>query len=232
MCGRYSLNERALLRAARHLKIDNIPHVESRYNIAPTTTNPVILNRGGAPVVELLRWGLIPSWAKDTKSGASMINARCETVDTKPAFRSAFKGWRCLVVTDGFYEWRQDRQPKQPCRYYLPNDEPMVMAGLWERWQDPATSQPILSYAIVTTDANPAVAEVHDRMPVVLEPEKWELWLSADTPAPALSELLRPWPHELLMKEVTPRMNKVTFQGPDCHEPDCPPQTELPLNSA
>jgi putative SOS response-associated peptidase YedK len=100
--------------------------------------------------------------------------------------------------------------------------------GLWERWRDPETAEPVLSYAIITTSANPVVAEVHDRMPVILEPENWERWISSQTPA---MDLLKPWEHEMLMKEVTPRMNKVSFQGPDCHEPDCPPQTELPLNS-
>lgn len=231
MCGRYSYNERALLRVARQLKIDQVPQIQPQFNVAPTTLNPVILDRRDAPVVEFLRWGLIPSWSKDKTGGSNMINARCETVATKPAFRSAFQQRRCLVVTDGFYEWRQDRKPKQPCRYYLPNDEPMIMAGLWERWRDPETAEPVLSYAIITTSANPVVAEVHDRMPVILEPENWERWISSQTSAMELETLLKPWENEMLMKEVTPRMNKVTFQGPDCHEPDCPAQTELPLNS-
>ena len=179
MCGRYALTTspeilRALL-YLRWLKYD----VVSRYNIAPTQTAPVArLDENQDRELVGMRWSLVPSWAKDISIGARMINARSETAATKPSFRAAMKKRRCVVPASGFYEWKKlDSRGKQPYYISRADDQPLLMAGLWERWTDPdKPDTPLETFTVLTTDANDEVGELHDRMPVILEPEDVGQW--------------------------------------------------------
>lgn len=234
MCGRYSYSARALAQLARAFNVPPID-LEPQYNVAPTTCNPVMLQRGAEkPRFELLRWGLIPSGATSAASAAKLINARSESVAEKPSFRDAYRYRRCLVVSDGFYEWEMRAKPKQPWLFTLADpDAPMVFAGIWESWHAPDQATPILSYAILTTTANPSVARVHHRMPLILDETAWEGWLDPLAPLEGLHALLRPWPGDLKTTAVSPRMNNVRFQGPECRQPNRQPelsQSELPLS--
>lgn len=194
MCGRYANYKAppvfAKLFDARLGDIALAP----RYNIAPSS--PVLACRtdaeGGREMV-LLRWGLVPSWAKDPKTGYRMINARAETVAQKPAYRTAFKRRRCLIAADGFYEWRPAGARKQPYFMRLKDGEPFAFAGLWEHWQH--EDQSIESCTIIVTDANALVATVHERMPVILPPQHYAQWLDPAEHEPArLLPLLAPYP--------------------------------------
>ena len=224
MCGRYSLTTppeaiRRLFKLAPPM-----PNLGPRYNIAPTQEAPVVglkkdqLQRGLA----MLRWGLVPFWSDGPDSQYSMINARTETVRSKPAFRAAFKERRCLVPADGFYEWKAQGKgkPKQPYRIVRQDGEPFAFAGLWEHWEpkDRADGEPIRSFTIIVTDANELLKPIHDRMPVILEPEQHELWLNG-TPDEA-EELLRPFPAERLRAyAVSTRVNSPANDDPGCVEP-------------
>lgn len=173
-------------------------HYKPRWNVPPTSTIPVIVSADGMRRLEPMRWGLIPAWAKDTKMAFSTFNARADGVDTKPAFRGAWKaGRRCLIVIDGFYEWR--KSDKQPFFVSLGNRAPMPLAGLWEDWRAP-TGEKVRSCTIITTDANSLLGQVHDRMPVIISPDNWPTWLG-EKPAnnDELKSLLRPYPPERLV---------------------------------
>jgi len=177
------------------------------YNIAPTLTVPVIrLNREGRREIALLRWGLIPYWAKDAKIGVRTINARAETLATAPAFREAFRRRRCLVPATGFYEWKKLGAGKQPYFISLRDGSPVTFAGLWERWGKGETR--IESFTIVTGEPNSLVATLHDRMPVILDPSDYNSWLKpGETMPPAL---LQPFPTQLMtVYPVSPRVNAV-----------------------
>jgi putative SOS response-associated peptidase YedK len=188
MCGRYSLTT-PVEGLRRLFEFPERPNLAPRYNIAPTQIAPVFRrDETGAMHLAQMRWGLIPSWAKDKKIGHRLINARAETVATQPAFRAAFRQRRCLVAADGFYEWRREGATKRPWRFHLPDNEPFCFAGLWEIWRDPADGAAVESFAILTTDANEAVAPIHDRMPVMLEGDDAAGWLESAEPA----KLLRP----------------------------------------
>lgn len=176
MCGRFSLSVTAET-LAEQLALEALPALEPRFNIAPTQESVVIRAReDGLREGAMMRWGLVPFWAKDRKIGSRMINARSETVAEKPAFRAAFTRRRCLVPADGFYEWRREEGRKQPYRVCLTDGTPFAMAGLWERW-DKEPGEPLLSFTILTTEPNELVAPIHDRMPVILEPEDYATWL-------------------------------------------------------
>jgi putative SOS response-associated peptidase YedK len=158
--------------------------LKPRYNIAPTQMVPVVrLDANSNRELAMLRWGLIPSWAKDDKIAYSTINARAETVHEKPAFRAAFRKRRCLVPADGFYEWQATAGDKQPWLFTMKDGAPFAMAGLWERWEK--GSEPIETFTIIVTQANAFVRQFHDRMPVILHPDTWDAWLvSPDTTLP------------------------------------------------
>lgn len=178
------------------------------FNVAPTHDVPVVRDHDGKREGVLMRWGLIPSWAKDKK--IAQINARGDTVATKPMFRSAFKRRRCLVVADGYYEWLGTGAAKQPYYYSLTKDAPFVFAGLWEHWEH--DGELIDSCAIITTDANELAAEVHDRMPVLLAPDAWEPAIDP----PALQELLIPFPAKRMTAcKVSPDVGSVKNNRPD-----------------
>jgi len=220
MCGRYKLT----LKWREIVKLYNLtrwpPEGDEdrpRYNIAPTEQVPVITSANGERTLELMRWGLIPFWAKDAKISYSTTNAMAETVATKPAFRDAWKaGRRCLIVTDGFYEWR--KSDKQPFCIALGNKQPMMMAGLWETWR-PKGSEPVRSCTIITTEPNSIIAPLHNRMPVILGEEDWPEWLGEEPSADPAS-LLKPFPSErLTMWPVSKAVGNVKNQGAEIAEP-------------
>jgi putative SOS response-associated peptidase YedK len=203
MCGRYLLKAPAdaLRRAFGFVEQ---PNLMPRYNIAPTQDAAVIRERRepkGERTLQLLRWGLIPSWAEDMKGGAKLINARAEGIAERPSFREAFRRRRCLVPADGFYEWRTEGKLKQPYLIQRRDRAPIAFAGLWERWV-PKTQPPepayIDSFTIVTTAANALLKPLHERMPVILAPENCLRWLDRASSEAELKALLRPAPEDLL----------------------------------
>lgn len=219
MCGRFTLRTPAA-DVARYFDLAEIPSLEPRYNIAPTQTVAVVrADAAGQRTLDGLAWGLVPSWATDPAIGSRLINARAETVAEKPAFRNAFRQRRCLVAADGFYEWQRAGRQKQP--YYLTaaNGGPLALAGLWEQWQ--RNGQAIVSCAIITTDANECVTQVHDRMPVILAPDAWPRWLDPELKEPAaVQSLLKPCPPETLVAfPVSTAVNRATYDRNDCIEP-------------
>ncbi|MBL8894104.1 MAG: SOS response-associated peptidase [Rhizobiales bacterium] len=193
-------------------------HYEKRWNVPPTSMIPAIVSTNGLRLLEPMRWGLIPAWAKDNKMAFSTFNARADGVDTKPAFRGAWKaGRRCLVVIDGFYEWRKN--DKQPYFVSLGNRAPMLLAGLWEDWRAP-TGEKVRSCTIITTDANSLLGQVHDRMPVIIAPDDWPAWLG-EKPASndELKALLRPYPPErLVLWPVDRKVGNVRNESADLAE--------------
>ncbi|MBZ5523659.1 MAG: SOS response-associated peptidase [Acidobacteriia bacterium] len=226
MCGRYRLTatERYI---AEHFNLDAEPDWTSRYNIAPSQPVLAIRQDPKHPRREssLLRWGLVPYWAKDPSIGFRTINAKSETAAEKPAFREALKKRRCLVPANGFYEWKKmGPKDKQPYNIGMKDDGLFAFAGLWERWRDPADkspeSKPLETLTILTTAANALVAEVHDRMPVILSPDDYDLWLDPGITDPArVAELLRPFDARLMKKyPVSKRVNKVENDDPECGE--------------
>jgi putative SOS response-associated peptidase YedK len=221
MCGRYKLDiswrEINALYGVTNMPPDDDPENRPRYNIAPTTRVPVITSANGTRALELMRWGLIPSWSKDAKPPYATFNARADGLTTKPAFRGAWKaGRRCAIVTSGFYEWR--KSDKQPFCIGLGNKQPMLMAGLWEEWR-PKGSEPIKSCTIITTEANAFMAPLHDRMPVILGDEDLPAWLG-ETPLADPASLLKQFPGErMTMWPVAKAVGNVRSQGAELAEP-------------
>ena len=199
--------------------------LEPSYNVAPTNDVYAVLADGGVRRVDAFHWGLVPGWAKDPKVGSRMINARAETVATKNAFKPALKRRRCLVPADGFYEWRKvpGARRKQPYFVHRPDGEPFAFAGLWEVWKGPKggeagrAGEPLRSCAIITTNANEVMAQVHDRMPVILPPSAWDEWLDPDhDDLEALGKLLVPAPASLtVLRPVSTDVNNVRNKGAD-----------------
>jgi putative SOS response-associated peptidase YedK len=196
-----------------------------RYNVPPTEPLPVITYEKGERRLQAMRWGLIPSWAKDMKVGFSTFNARADSLDTKAAFKAAWaKGRRCLIVTGGFYEWKKldpSGKEKHPYAVALGNKGPMLMAGLWDVWKNPADGQWLRSCTVVTTEANEMLAPIHDRMPVILDSDDWPAWLGE---APAndnqLKAMLKPYPSQrMTMWPVDRRVGNVKNEGPELAEP-------------
>jgi len=207
---------------AELLGLANVPDFPPRFNVAPTQQVAAVrvLTQGGDRQLELLRWGLVPFWAKDIKIGSRMINARSETVASKPAFRAAFKRRRCLVLADGFYEWRRTPDGKQPYYITLEHGGPFAIAGLWERW-DKGEEGPVETCTLLTTTPNPLVEQVHNRMPVILEPDDYDLWLDPELQDRArLEPLLRAFPAEQMMAvPVSTLVNSPRNDRPDCQLP-------------
>jgi len=220
MCGRYVLKA-ALPDIARMLGMDVDLGLEPRYNIAPTTPVPACrMERPGEKELTLLRWGLVPHWAKQADGNYRMINARAETVATKPAFRSPFRKRRCLIPADGYYEWKSVAGRKQPYYFSMKDEGPFCFAGLWERWQ-PAEGEAVETCAIITTDANALGAEVHHRMPVILAAHDYERWLDPGlTRAEEVLPLLAPFPPEAMtMYPVSTLVNNARVDEPRCITP-------------
>ncbi|MGE0290508.1 MAG: SOS response-associated peptidase [Bradyrhizobium sp.] len=191
---------------------------ERRTNVPPTSDVPVVTSPEGMRTLEPMRWGIIPPWAKDMKIGYSTFNARADGVTTKPAFRGAWRaGQRCLVLTGGFYEWR--KPDKQPFAVSLGNRGVMPMAGLWECWNGP--EGPVKSCTIITTEANEMMAEIHDRMPVILDANDWPAWLGEEeATADQLLAMLRPFPAgRMILWPVSRDVGNVKNTGPELEEP-------------
>jgi putative SOS response-associated peptidase YedK len=202
--------------------VSDEPDWTPRYNIAPTQPVPVIRQHPKEPVrdLSLMRWGLIPSWAKDSSVAGSMINARAETAAAKPAFRDALKSRRCLIPADGFYEWAKTGKGKQPYCFEVNEGELFAFAGLWDRWRD-ASGNPVETCSILTTTPNAVISAVHDRMPVILDPDSYDLWLDPGMRnVAAASELLRPFDARLMRcYPVSTRINHVANDDAECSKP-------------
>ncbi len=217
MCGRFALIVDASV-LADVFDVDPPRELQPHFNIAPTQTVPIIRAGKATPrECAFVRWGLVPSWAKDEKMGARMINARGETVAEKPYFRSAVKNRRCLIPADGFYEWVRTGESKQPHYIHFSDGRVFAFAGLWERWHK-GGGGPLDSCTIITTTANDLIANLHDRMPVILPPDRFTEWLE---PAPLdperLEDLLVPHPADgMEAYPVSSYVNKPANDGPEC----------------
>ncbi|MBD2196695.1 MULTISPECIES: SOS response-associated peptidase [Calothrix] len=218
MCGRFTLNQTAAT-LAQAFELEAVPDLTAQYNVAPTQMVATVVQKSESDKRQFqqLRWGLIPSWAKDPGIGAKLINARAETVAEKPSFRSAFKHRRCLVLADGFYEWHQKQGKKQPFYFRLQNGQPFAFAGLWEKWQSPEGEE-INSCTILTTAANEVLQPIHDRMPVILAQEDYNLWLDPQQQKPeVLQPLLRSYPAAAMSSyAVSTLVNKPQHNTPEC----------------
>ena len=221
MCGRLfqSLTKQQIL------TFYTLPHAiqrldpEPRYNGAPTQEFVLCrLDEYGERTLALLRWGLVPSWTKDARIGARLINARAETVRDKPAFRSAFRARRCLIPANGWFEWKRTGGGKQPYFLALEDGSPASFAALWERWS--RDGHHLETFTIITTKASPALSEIHDRQPAVVDPDDFTDWLDPGTPAETLQEIIGP-PHEgpYEIRPVSEKVNRVTNDTPDILEP-------------
>ena len=227
MCGRYTITSpnQAAIELGEFLALGPSPELAPRFNVAPTQRAPVVANRA-APAIESFRWGLVPRWADDLAIGTKMINARGETLADKPAYRDAYARRRCLVLSDGFFEWRGPAGRRTPMWIRRGGGGLMVFAGLWDTWRGPDGAA-FDSFTIVTTAAGPRIAALHDRMPVVLEPADWARWLHPEPlPPEALGDLLRPAePADLAIAAVSSTVNSVANEGPACVAP--PAQGDL-----
>lgn len=217
MCGRYTMATPGQSLKI-HFQLEEVPDLPFRYNIAPTQNVAAVRATTTGRALGLLRWGLIPHWADDPKIGYRLINARADTVASKPSFRSAFKQRRCLIAADGFYEWQKQDGAKQPFYIRRQDGEPFAFAGLWEHWQ--GVEEGIESCTIITTDANELMKPIHDRMPVILAPADYDRWLDpAVQKADLLQPLLRPFPADALAAfPVSTRVNNAKNEGPTCIE--------------
>jgi putative SOS response-associated peptidase YedK len=233
MCGRTALT--ASPEDLREIfDLEETPHLVPHYNVAPSQPQAVVrVMRTGERKMELLRWGLVPFWASDVKAGNRLSLARVETVATSPAFREALKKRRCLVVVDGFYEWKQDpaggttrgRKKSQPYFLRRPNGAPFAIAGLWDKWVS-KDGEVVESCAMLTQPARPPVDAIHDRMPIVLAEDAWDRWL--DRGVSDVSALLRrDHAPELVMYPVSPYVNDPRHDDPQCLERSEPPQQDL-----
>jgi putative SOS response-associated peptidase YedK len=220
MCGRFTLTAPAEVLKDLFPLFD-MPDLQPRYNIAPT--QPVVavrhLPQAARPEFVRLRWGLVPHWADDLKIGYRLINARADSAAVKPAFRSAVRQRRCLILADGFYEWQKLPDGKQPYRIRLKDGKPFAFAGLWDRWHKEA--EPVESCTILTTDANDLMRPLHDRMPVILDRTAFERWLDPTLQDPAeVQALLRPFPSEVLQAyPVSTHVNNAKNEDPACIAP-------------
>ena len=223
MCGRFARRStREVLADWFGVDLEDLPAFSASYNIAPQSVQPVVRldPETAAREFALLRWGLVPFWAKDAKIGYSTINARAEEVANKPAFREALRKRRCLVPADAFYEWaKRDAKTKQPFAIGLRSGDPFAFAGLWERWrpkegETPGTS--LETFTILTTDANEVLEPIHNRMPVILEPKNYSRWLEPAAPERLPVDLLRPFPAEQMVSwPVCDRVGNVRNNDPE-----------------
>jgi putative SOS response-associated peptidase YedK len=220
MCGRYTLSTPVEKLAEEFGLTEPLPDLPPSYNVAPSQeVVAIVAGGGGERRLEMLRWGLIPAWADDPGIGSRMINARSETAAEKSSFRRAFKERRCLIPVDGFYEWQKTNGGKQPYHLKISNGRSFAFAGLWESWSSDEEGE-LRSCTILTTEANDLVGEVHHRMPVILPPETYDLWLDpAVREAEQLLSLLVPYPTEdMEAYPVSRRVNNPSNNEPGCVE--------------
>lgn len=220
MCGRYD-ETIPIEQLAKRFGFDpDVIDFAPRYNIAPSQIVPIIV-KAKENELRQYRWGLIPHWAKDPAIGHKMINARAETVASKPSFRDSFKNKRCLVPATGFYEWRKYGKTKTPMRITLTDEEPFAMAGLWSAWVDKKTGEVLPTFTIITTEANALLEPIHNRMPVILKRENEDAWLDPDNmDRQALQDILEPYPSELMKYyPVSTLVNSPHNDSPEIIEP-------------
>ncbi|WP_026103005.1 SOS response-associated peptidase [Pseudanabaena sp. PCC 6802] len=224
MCGRFSQYHSAR-EIAEAFQVDTDDDLPPRFNIAPSQTVAAIVRTPDAPQRQLrwLRWGLIPSWAKDPAIAYKLINARAETAAEKPSFRHAFKHRRCLIPSDGFYEWQRaegSKSKKQPYYFSLKDSALFAYAGLWESWESPEGNI-VETCTILTTHANDTVSPIHERMPVILNPDDYDLWLDpAIVYTDRLQALLKPYPAEATIAyPVSSKVNSPKIDSPECNQP-------------
>jgi putative SOS response-associated peptidase YedK len=219
MCGRFVRHSSLeLIENTFNVDASASKRLKPSYNIAPTQDVWAVFLAGGRRL-DVFHWGLVPFWAKDPSVGPRMINARAETVDSKPSFRNAFKKRRCLIIADGFFEWKGAKGRKQPWYITPPTGGPMAFAGIWETWHRKGGSpdETLRSCAIITTAASPAIADIHDRMPVILKPEAYQPWLQGDEYSPdQLKKILQNHiVNEFNRHPVTPRVNSSRYDAAD-----------------
>jgi putative SOS response-associated peptidase YedK len=221
MCGRYTQTVDLETLKDRFGFVTSEVTLGPRYNIAPTQEAPVVIKEDSR-ILKMMRWGLVPYWAKDESIGYRMINARAETIAQKPSFKKPFKERRCLVLADGFYEWKKTERKglKIPMRFVLKSRMPFAFAGLWDVWQKPGGDR-LLSFTIITTEANDLMRPIHNRMPVILHRENEELWLDPELKDfNKLASLLTPYPSDMMESyEVAPLVNSPRNDTPECIEP-------------
>lgn len=218
MCGRFSLStDISLLQEQFDFDLDGT--FQPRYNIAPSQEILVVGSNGYKRVGRTMKWGLIPPWSTDEKIGYKMINARAETLEDKASFKQPFKTKRCLILSDGFYEWKINANGKQPYRFILKNQKPFAMAGLWERWDK--GGMPLFTCTIITTTPNSLTKDVHDRMPVILKEDAYGAWLNRNlTDISQLKDFLQPYPaEEMSAYPVSSLVNSPKNDTPTCLEP-------------
>ena len=229
MCGRYSLTKPIKTLKEHFQAIAVALEHDKHYNIAPSQRVPVILAGAQGREIHALRWGLIPSWAKDPDMGNRLINARAETVHEKPSFRSSFRKRRCLVPADGFYEWQVRDQGKFPQYIRMRTGGLFAFAGLWSEWD--SGQETLRTFTIITTAANRELESIHHRMPVILLPEQYDGWMDPETSSDPLKNILRPLGEGLLDHyEISKTVNSPKNDGAECIQPLLPGQRDAGLN--
>lgn len=219
MCGRFDRHSSSA-RIIHEFNVDRVfTVIEPRYNIAPSQ-DIVVVRRDGTNVMIACRWGYIPAWAKEEKIGYSMINARAETIETKPAFSKAFSNQRCLIVADGFYEWKKYEGRKVPFYIRMRSKKPFGFAGLFNVWSSPR-GEGICTSTLITTQANELLMPIHDRMPVIIPPQSYDVWLDPDfRDAKSLKDLLLPYPSDLMeIFQVSPSVNSPSYDSEEAINP-------------
>jgi putative SOS response-associated peptidase YedK len=222
MCGRFTQERPASDLAEIFAAEPLADELGARFNVAPTDDAFVVVQRAERRAITAYRWGLVPHWSDDSKGAARMINARAETITASPAFRHAFERRRCIVPVDSFYEWKREGTVRQPYRIVRADGLPLALAGLWAGWRDPDTEQVRRTFTIVTTTPNDVIADLHDRMPVILEPGSWDRWLDNGSGADPgeLLAMLQPTDEVALRVYAVNRFaNDVRRDGPDLIEP-------------
>ncbi len=214
MCGRF-VGFRRLEEVEKYFPIDkSVATAVASYNIAPSQAILALVRRNQENVLDLFHWGLVPFWAKDISIGNKMINARAETVASKPSFRTAFKKRRCLIIADGFYEWKSVKGNKEPYFLTLPNEKPFAFAGLWEEWNDKGKADQLYqSCTIITKPASESVLPVHHRMPAIIAPDKYAAWLDPNNQnVEVLEDILQKWTvAELINRPVSKQVNNAKY---------------------
>lgn len=219
MCGRFSLTEE-IYNLKRQFEFEFFEEIGPRYNIAPSQMVLAIGQNKGERKGAYLKWGLVPYWANDPKIGYKMINARSEGIDEKPSFKQPFKQRRCLILSDGFYEWKKNGKEKQPYRFFMKDNKPFALAGLYDVWKKEGQS-PLVTCTIITTIPNEVTEDVHDRMPVILKKEDYDTWLDPNNQdISVLKSLLTPYPAEEMMKyKISSLVNSPKNEDPEILQP-------------
>lgn len=233
MCGRFSLTSRGRTRIAEvEEQVIEIDHPAPRYNVAPGQSAVAIRRGDGGVEGVFLRWGLIPSWSKDPRIAFQCVNARGETVATRPSFREAFRRRRCAIPVDGVFEWERSGVRPLPWRFVRPDRSVFLLAGLWERWRPPGEEVDLETFTVVTTGANADMEPIHDRMPVLLDPGGLRAWLDPTSDPDRLRMVMRPPPMASLVRyRVSTSVNSARNEDPACIEPFVEPASQgfLPL---